>query len=354
MKSGPGSRASLTRLSLLAVLLLGGRDVKAALPIPATGANVDESRVTQILYVDPAHTEAADDDKHGLADLPFATFNYACQTAAKAKDANVGVKIVLAAGTYREAGMIPAPPGGKPDTDAPLVIEAAEREQAVIDGAETEGWSPSTWKVEGALWTHPWPFRRNAPAHPIPTSESYRRGALVFVNGLPLRQVNAGAEITPGCFREPVPIATGSRKKTAAGGGNEPMLAVVEPPPDTELPGAILQVGVRGRGLLINGRRKRRRARPVDPARRRAYGGGRKDSGPRAGRLLERAHGGCALPMERRQRVGNPGAGGRTGERGLHPAPGTPVAQRRLRFSRGQRQKPAGRGLRILVQQFPG
>ncbi len=255
MNFGPGSRASVTRLALLAVLLLAGRDVTATLPITATGANVDESRVTQILYVDPAHTEAADDDKHGLADLPFATFNYACQTAAKAKDANVGVKIVLAAGTYRETGIIPAPPDGKPDTDAPLVIEAAEREQAVIDGAETEGWSPSTWKAEGARWTHPWPFRRNAPAHPVPTSESYRRGALVFVNGVLLRQVNAVAELAPGCFWEPVPIAAGGRKKTAAGGGNEPLLAVVEPPPDTELPGAILQVGVRSRGLLINGRR---------------------------------------------------------------------------------------------------
>ena len=99
--------------------------------MPATGANVDESRVTKILYVDPAHTEAADDDKHGAADAPFATLNYACQAAVWAKDDNIGVKLVLANGIYREAAEIPAPPKGKADTEAPLVIEAAERDQAV-------------------------------------------------------------------------------------------------------------------------------------------------------------------------------------------------------------------------------
>lgn len=248
-----GFGVAVAGLSLL--LPAQQRIVAGTLPVPALGANVDESRVTKILYVDPAHTEAADDDKHGVADQPFATFSYACQTAAKAKDINVGVKIVLAAGTYREEATIPAPANGKPDTDAPLVIEAAEREQAVIDGADTAGWSPSTWKLEDPHWTHPWPSGRHAPAHPTSGGESYRRGALVFVNGTLLRQVNAVADLGPGCFWEPLVAVTGGHRRTAAATANEALVAVVQPPPDTDLPEAIVQVGTRRHGLTIIDRR---------------------------------------------------------------------------------------------------
>ena len=208
-------------LSLFVILWLACRGAIAALPAAATGANVDESRVQKTLYVDPAHTEAADDDKHGAADAPFATLSFACEAAARAKDANVGVKIVLATGTYREAATIRPPANGAADSDAPLVIEAAEREQAVIDGADTEGWSPSTWKAEAARWTHPWPFRRGAASHPaagLPasaTGESYRRGDLVFVNGTLLRQVNAAADLAPGSFWEMLPVPNGGRRGNA-------------------------------------------------------------------------------------------------------------------------------------------
>ena len=237
------------------------RTSTAALPVPATGANVDESRVTKILYVDPAHTEAADDAKHGTADAPFATLAFACEAAARAKDANVGVKLVLAAGTYREAAAIPPPAANARDTDAPLVIEAAEREQAVLDGADTEGWSPSTWKTEEARWTHPWPFRRGgAAARPAgqrtggAPGECYRRGDLVIVNGTLLRQVNAAADLAPGCFWVRIPVPNGGRYGNTIS-TNVGATAVVQPPEDTELAGAIIQVGVRPRGLTITGRR---------------------------------------------------------------------------------------------------
>ena len=225
----------------------------------ATGANVDESRVTKILYVDPAHTEAADDAKHGTADAPFATLEFACEAAARAKDADTGVKLILAAGIYREEAVVRPPRAGAVDTDAPLVIEAAEREQAVIDGADTEGWSPSTWKVEDSRWTHPWPFRRSGMAHPAglsasATGESYRRGDLVIVNGTLLRQVNAAADLAPGCLWGMLPVPNGGRHGNAVG-GNVGTMVVVQPPEDTELPGSIVQVGVRPHGLTITGRR---------------------------------------------------------------------------------------------------
>ena len=262
MKRGQtGPRMAVGRNVLAGCLSLAFAQAShGTLPAPATGANVDESRVQKTLYVDPAHTEAADDDKHGAADTPFATLGFACHAAASAKDANLGVKIVLAAGTYREAAEIPPPANGATDTDAPLVIEAAEREQAVIDGADTEGWSPSTWKVEDTRWTHPWPFRRSAATHPagLPvnaTGESYRRGDLVFINGIPLRQVNTAADLAPGCFWGMLPPPAKGRRGAAESGGNAGPVAIVEPPPDTEPAGAIIQVGVRAHGLTIIGRR---------------------------------------------------------------------------------------------------
>ena len=231
---------------------------RAALPVPATGANVDESRVTRILYVDPAHPEAADDDKHGAADAPFATLGFACQAAARAKSANVGVKIVLATGTYREAAEIPAPEGGKPDTDAPLVVEAAEREQAVIDGADSEGWSPSTWKVEGTRWTHPWPFRHATPPPSRltkPPVEAAPRDGLVFIDGSLLRQLDEKSLLATSGTWGVVSASAGGRRGAAPNGAGMGATAVVQPPPDTELAGVIIQVGVRRRGLTITGRR---------------------------------------------------------------------------------------------------
>ena len=129
----------------------------------ATGAKIDESRVAKIYYVDPAGADAADDDKHGTQDSPFLTLKHAIDTAVHDKDANVGAKVIIAPGTYRESIDIPAP--ARADTDAPLVIEAAERDQTIIEAADTAGWTAETWtKPDKAtqMIQHPWPFRNNA------------------------------------------------------------------------------------------------------------------------------------------------------------------------------------------------
>ena len=256
-------------------------------PPPTTGATVDESRVKKTYYVDAANAEAADDDKHGTQDEPFATFARACRAAADDKDHNIGVKIILASGVYREAAEIRAAPKETGDTDAPLVIEAAERDQAVIDGADAEGWTASTWKTDAPPnWTHPWPYQRNAPpprtsahtpAASSPAAGAYRRGNLIFINGNPLRQVEAAADLAPGTFwlTEPPPAASAAsgrgggrhRANAAAAPAASPAgspaaaptfaagLVALQPPPDTELAGAVIQTGRRDHGLAIMNRR---------------------------------------------------------------------------------------------------
>lgn len=262
--------AALSGLSLWMISVGSTFVAQANGPVPATGASVDETRVQQTLYVDPASGEAADDEKHGLsADVPFATLRYACQAAERLKDANQGVKLLLAPGTYREVAEIHPPANGKPDTDAPLVIEAAERDQTVIDGADTEGWTPSTWKEEaGGRWSHPWPFMSTVQKLPageatalksLPSSAlsaGYRHGALLFVNDVALRQVNDTAGLQPGTFwLEGSPSAVPPRRGMApARSGNSPRV-VVQPPEDALLAKAIIQVGVRFQGLFVAGRR---------------------------------------------------------------------------------------------------
>ena len=229
------------------------------IPTSATGANVDESRVQKTFYVDAGSSEAADDEKHGTAEAPFATLHYACQAVTTAKDAGIGVKLVLASGTYREGAEVSSPTLGKKDTDAPLVIEAAEHDQAIIDGADTEGWSASTWKIENGRWTHPWVAvsapraaahsvapRRTAEAMP---GDGARRGDLVLVNDIALRQVNTEAELAPGSFW--ISKASAASRGSAAANAS----VVVQPPDGVELEGAIVQVSARAYGLRIDGRR---------------------------------------------------------------------------------------------------
>ena len=259
------SRITLTFACLLAGVApflsrtTGAQAQTIRLPAAATGADVDESRVQKTLYVDAGNGEAADDDKHGTAEAPFATLRYACQAAAAAKDAGLGVKLVLASGTYRETAEVPGPAQGKKDTEATLVIEAAEHDQAIIDGADAEGWSASTWKIENGRWTHPWAAVR-APRGTARGASSSRtadaaagdaaqRGDFVLVNDTALRQVNTEAELVPGSFW--------ISKARAAGKGSVAASAsvVVQPPEGVELAGAIVQVSARAYGLRIDGRR---------------------------------------------------------------------------------------------------
>ena len=244
--------------------------LRADAPPLATGANVDEARVQQTLYVDPANAEAADDDKHGVsADAPFATLAYACRAAERLKDANTGVRLLLAAGTYRETAEIHPPANGQPDTDAPLVIEAAERDQTIIDGADTEGWTASTWKEEASGWAHVWPGSLNplmlSPAQaaeagklpPPGASMSYRHGALLIVNGTVLRQANFLADLRPGAFwiRSVLPSAPPRARGAANAAAPGATTVAVLPPEGAGLADAIIQVGTRSAGLVVAGRR---------------------------------------------------------------------------------------------------
>ena len=238
------------------LLLSFALSVRAA---EATGAKIDESKVVHTYYVDAAGADAADDDQHGTQDSPFVTLRRALDAAVRDKDAGVGAKVVLAAGIYRESIDIAAPTSGHPDTDAPLVIEAAERGQTIIDAADTAGWTADTWnKFSRTAWTHPWPFG-NTPASSPRDGRTHRNTAptppaaeasapLVFFNGAALRRLPSVGGLT-----EPSSFSLVHDPKT----GNAATLVVRRPDdaagddtPDNNQ----FQVGVRDHGMLVTGR----------------------------------------------------------------------------------------------------
>ena len=224
---------------------------------PATGAKIDEARVANIYYVDSGGADAADDDKHGTQDSPFLTIKRAVDAAVRDKDANVGAKIIIGPGTYRESIDIPAP--ARDDTDAPLVIEAAERDQTIIDAADAYVWSLNTCKPDGKnVLMHPWPFRNAAGAHP-PSGRSATHAAaghasgethaeILFLDGNPLRQASAPGPLAAGSFS----ILTEVKTAPHANAG----FVTVNLPEDLDQSGDHqFQVGVRDHALMVTGRR---------------------------------------------------------------------------------------------------
>ena len=161
-------------------------------------AQTAAKNVDQIVYVNPAHPQASDQNPGSQA-LPFKTIGRAA-AAAGANNANqVGTKVLIGAGIYRES--IDLPKTGR-ETDAPIVFEAAG--EVIVSGSDVwTGWQRATGDN---VWVHAWPYRWGLA--PIPSGwEPYvklkdivRRSEMVFVNGTPLDQALSHSELQAGGF----------------------------------------------------------------------------------------------------------------------------------------------------------
>ena len=93
----------------------------------------------------------------------------------------------------------------------------------------------------------------------MPPNPAYESGKLIVVNGGVLREVNTLADLQPGTFwikwavPAPVPSRYGAPipPPDEAGGSS----VIIFPPEDAKLADAIIQVGTRAAGLVIDGRR---------------------------------------------------------------------------------------------------
>jgi hypothetical protein len=181
-----------------------------------TGAStIDESLVTQTLNVRLAAGLPGSAFPFGLTDntadgsltKPYATLKQALARAGVLKNAGTGVRIRIAAGTYREGSPITNPNGGSYaleyggwNSTAPLVIEGAGWNAAnpsntgdvIISGSESEDWSGGWTKTGTRTWTKPWPYNWGVPKPNVDfgVSDAFLRRELVHVNGATFYQVN--------------------------------------------------------------------------------------------------------------------------------------------------------------------
>ena len=73
----------------------------SSLPAAATGANIDESKATQTLFVNN-RSGSASDGNPGTEALPFRTVAQGARAAQTLNQRGIGVKVYIQPGIYRE------------------------------------------------------------------------------------------------------------------------------------------------------------------------------------------------------------------------------------------------------------
>jgi Right handed beta helix region len=179
---------SLKALSalLLAVSVFSGNRVSAQ-------ANIVENQTT-FVYVD---AKTGSDSNSGAQSSPFKTLQAGINKAITINQQNIGVKVIVNSGVYRESIQI----GNYKATRAPFTIQAAVTGAAIVSGADViTGWAQqnsTTWQAPFSDSTGFCAIPSGWPATYAPIT---RRTEMVFVNGTPLTQVMAYADLKPGTF----------------------------------------------------------------------------------------------------------------------------------------------------------
>jgi len=165
--------------------------VEVAPAPPATGPSPDYDHLDQ-LYVAVGGSDSAP----GTIDRPLRTIAEGMRRAVANRKDGRGTRVLLMPGVYRESLV-----GAYDSSPGPLIVlEAYERHQAVITGAERF----TDWSCSGGVCTHPWTYDWGPSPNPWPGSidigELALRREMVIVNGENLRQVASSGALTSGSF----------------------------------------------------------------------------------------------------------------------------------------------------------
>jgi len=161
-------------------------------------ANVDESQETAKIYVDAVN---GNDTNPGTQAQPLKTIGAGVSMAVKNNQQNIGSKVIINPGTYREAVQFY---GTQKDTSKPITLAAAVAGTAVMSGADVwPGWQ--AYSKNADIFTHNWPYQWGlCPTDPWddPSAEQdiVRRREIIAVNGAPLTQVLAFTAMRVGTF----------------------------------------------------------------------------------------------------------------------------------------------------------
>jgi prepilin-type processing-associated H-X9-DG protein len=189
---------TLARLAL--GLLFLGADI-GSVWAQVTGAQVSENLIQNTIYVNATLIQAADSNP-GTATLPFKTVGAATTIAVANNKRNIGTKILIAPGTYRESIKVIFTSQA---TAAPIVFEGQTKGQVIISGSDV--WTGWTRQSTTDVYTHPWSYKWGLT--PIPSAWGgqnvppiVRRREMIFVNGQALTQVLTQTEMntTAGTF----------------------------------------------------------------------------------------------------------------------------------------------------------
>ena len=191
-----------------------------------------EANETALIYVDAnkgvdpvkGKTEPSPAPSPGTAEHPFKTIQAAANLASLNNEKNIGSRVIISAGTYREnvRYRVPLKNGSPSNTSAPVTFEAAPGAsgQVIISGSDVwTGWTASSKGV----FTHNWSAQPSSGPSPIPTAwaspsiqpaaweeatmpEIARRSEMVFVTPRPgaspiaLTQVIKPEQMVAGTF----------------------------------------------------------------------------------------------------------------------------------------------------------
>ncbi|WP_276748277.1 right-handed parallel beta-helix repeat-containing protein [Chlorogloeopsis fritschii] len=183
-----------SNLTIQDFIELGSQSLKSTDATKITGANIDESKVSQIIYVSKS-TEASDTND-GSQKNPLLTIGAALEKARGYLSQGISTKIALSADVYREGSLkidyrFPKVPDG-----VVLVIEGQGSTPTVIKGSELvplSAWTPTMKTDKGLIYRIPWNYDFGNNGGPYgkygPKNILAHRRELVFVNGKQQRQV---------------------------------------------------------------------------------------------------------------------------------------------------------------------
>lgn len=160
-------------------------------------ANVNEGLETASIYVD---TVKGNDSNSGSQTAPLKTIGASVTKALANNDANIGTKVIINPGTYRESVTIGST---KKSTSLPITFQAATNGTVFVSGsALISGWS--LYKGSSTIYQASWPYNFAVcpvQAPPAPAQqEIVLHPEMLIVNGTPLTQVLDTASLLPGTF----------------------------------------------------------------------------------------------------------------------------------------------------------
>ncbi len=160
-------------------------------------ANVNESLETASIYVDAVH---GSDNNNGTKSAPLKTIGASVSMAMANNNSNVGTKVIINPGTYRESVVIGST---KKSTSMPITFQAATNGTALVSGADLlSGWT--AYNGSSTIYQASWPYNFPVcPAQPPPAPAQQQivlEPEMLIVNGKPLTQVLTFASMLPGTF----------------------------------------------------------------------------------------------------------------------------------------------------------